>query len=435
LKKVYQEQNMGKITQKQDNLKIKSLIKEGFYWEAAGIAAGQDFELGIFNLLQKATGDSELVRLLHDVRMDFSTGNYPPARVKCDDFFMELGKDFDSAVLDVDGEIITRERYWWDEVFRPSLPLPNCMKLIDSKLTALMTKTGIDLINEVQERLKKEKISDSVARKGLAKAIKAFKIAKKYTDNKQYLAELLDQTSEVWDAIQLAKVEKINKRLEKSEIDLDQGLEELSKVFKSLRKPDSVREKKVAGNMCRNYGVTLINKADETANTNVKLAISQAKTGLKAIKKAREYGHDPDGVVKLIKQAEGIISSITNNRKFQQLMEIHKAIEEYVVDINNAIKSQQGNDITLDEAIGKLSQVLDGLEQNQNQLNELKSKLSLPAVFGMDKYRRAITSHKKQLNLLQKRVRSFLAGMYFSRGIKRINEGQAQVKQLLETLR
>jgi uncharacterized phage infection (PIP) family protein YhgE len=137
----------------------------------------------------------------------------------------------------------------------------------------------------------------------------------------------------------------------------------------------------------------------------------------------------------LIKQAEGIISSITNNRKFQQLMEIHKAIEEYAVEIGNAIKSQQENDITLDEAIGKLSQVLDGLEENQVKLNELKSKLSLPAVLGMDKYRRAITRHKKQLNLLQKRVRSFLAGMYFNRGIKRINEGQAHVKQLLETLR
>jgi len=415
----------------------KNLIRQGLYWEALDLSRDcsmKDIALRIAELKQACGGDQEFSLLLTQVKNDFATGNYLDARRIYDDFFTRMGDEFSYHKLVVDDEVVSREEMWAE--FRCQISYPNCLQTIREKLTSRMRNLGVSIVNETQEKLLKHKIDARMALRATSKSIKALEIARVYSDEPTEIEEAIAKVQDIYDNMQLAKVEEIKERLDKFEISLDAALEEVRKILRSRwGKEDLIpEEKNISGLLCRNYGISLINKAQETAKTNPNFALGEVRKGLEAMERAKEYGHDPQNIDALLDQGKKIFAALEKAQQLDGLQQIRARINRCVSRINEVLENENKKDVPAQESIAKVESILHEMEEMLPQVSGelVTSEPGLRGFFQRRQYKHVVSSDRKQLESLIQGAQKVLARLYLARGISQVNKAQEEAMKVVQ---
>lgn len=433
---------MMKVLAPKETTARRNLIRQGLYWEALDLPRDcnmKDVVLRIAELRRSADRDQEFSTMLVQVKNDFATGNYPAARELCDDFFTRIGDDFvyqKYQMLVGDNEVIKREDVWAE--FRGHLPYGDCRRLIKSSLTPRMRSLAVDIINEAQEKLQKHEIDADTALKAASKSIKALEVARHFSDKPGEIEAEISKVQDIYDTLKLAKVEEIKQQLDRFEIDLETALTDVGNIFQDRRRGKTdlaAEEKRVSGLLCRNYGVSLINKAQEAAKTNPNFALGEARKGLGAIERAKGYGHDPGNIDSILGQGKKITAALEKAQQLEGLQQIRARTNRCVSQINEVLENETKKDVPTEEAIAKVEGILQEMKETLPQVSDelVPSEPGLRGFFWRRQHKQVISNDRKQLESLIQGAHQVLAKLYLARGVRRINEGQEKAHRFLSS--
>lgn len=371
----------------------RRLIREGRYWESLGLLAGcsmKDIVIRIAELTHAVNDDRDFIALLHGVRSDFATGNYPLGRELCDEFFTRIGNRFSLSII---GEnVITQEIVWWGRV-HPNL---SNEKTIKSQFAEVLR----DLAHDLGERLQKdqERIDLDIVTQVIGRIVSALEIAQTYAADPTLIKHEVQQVQQLHTMVQCSR-----------------GIKKINETQKTLQGKVEMLLSSV-----RDHDPEYLRKNIQDA---FDCAIREVREGMAEIEAARQREPRNAKVEEHLSGARKVLSNIQEERNKVGELVNNTAATYYC---NRGIKR-------INEAQEKLKGAMDGLRSGGN-VGALAEMLTVQELYGYDSGRRKFNSGTA-LDFFGTAISEIQAGIADIERAKQLDPHNAHISQQLDQAR